>query len=120
MSHPAPARDVAYVDGKLVLPDGKRVSFVTTEELAAILFKPVLEIEKWRIKGKYPELRFLRCGRLIRYSADSVIRHIEQHTFATTKEAGSKMSARSNRLRSQKMKARLADKRLAEASRVQS
>ena len=117
MSQPAPARDVVYerTNRRLVLPDGKRVSFVTEEELAVILFKPPDELQKWRVDGRFPELEFTLIGKLIRYPADAVIAYLEKRTFTTTKEAGTAVSAKSNRLRSQKMKARWAEKKAAKA-----
>jgi len=115
MSQPAPSRDVVYNNGRLILPDGRPVSFVTEKELAVLLFKPENELQKWRTNenGKFPKLRFFKVAKLIRYSADDVCAFIQKNLFADTKQAGSKVSAKSNKKRSASMKQKWADKRAA-------
>lgn len=117
MSHPAPARDIVYdrANRRLLDAEGKPTSYIREDEFASLLVKPSDELQKWRISGRFDDLDFTKVGKLIRYHADTVIAFLEKHSFKTTEDAGSKMSAKSNRLRSQKMKVKWAEKKKAKA-----
>lgn len=53
------------------------------KETAALLGVKPSTLNVWRCSGKY-DLPYVKCGRLVRYKLDDVLRFIEQRTVKLT------------------------------------